>query len=272
MAAELVPADPERSGSIGLTSTQVNALEQLHRLGAQPRANPDDKYDSNPQIRALQMVFEGRFGGGPRTTRSRQQRISVGLTEYVRGHLGKKVQKALDRALKADAGERINLDAIKLIVEMEHKEAKLQLSEDQADIDNQTKEELLATLFELVQDAQTASVINATFSDITPQPSEENLLALSQEVKRREQSDAARARAARSRARARASAAESGERNGDSSDASANGSDTGRTRQHGRRVPASDRPARPDPIPEAALRRAADRRRASRVGKAEPPR
>ena len=44
--------------------------------------------------------------------------MSVTLTEYVRENLGKKVTKALERALATDAGERINLDAIKMIVEM----------------------------------------------------------------------------------------------------------------------------------------------------------
>lgn len=272
MAADLVPKDPNKVESVGLTSTQVNALEQLYRLGGSPRANPDDKYDSNPQIRALQMVYEGKFGGGPRNTRSREQRISVGLTEYVRKDLSPKVKKALERALRVDAGERINLDAIKLIVDMEHKEAKLQLSEDQADIEHQTKEELLATLFELVQDAQTSSVINATFTDITPpkQPTEARLLEIDREAKHKQEVEANRIRRVRSRAQARTSAAASRERDGDPSDAPSNGADIGRARQHRRGVAEGDRPARPSPLSEATLRRAADRRRASRLGKAEP--
>lgn len=271
MAADLVPSDdPDAVESVGLTGTQVRALENLHKLGAAPRASVDEKYSKDPQIRALQMVFEGKFGGGPQR-RNRNERISVGLTQYVRGHLSKKVQKALDRALKSDAGERINLDAIKLIVDMEHKEAKLQLSEDQADLENKSKEELLATLFDLVQEAQTASVINATFRDIPTQPpTDERLLALDQKEQQKQRRESARV--ATQRARRRASTAESSERNGDSPDATGNGVDAGRTGADGRGVSAQDRQQRPSPLSEATLRRAADRRRASRVGKAEPPR
>src|SRR3954462_8632938 len=170
MAADLVPVEPPEGEDVGLSARQISALEQLHALGAGPKLPTDEKYDSNPQIRALQMVYEGRLGGPGRGQGrpGRDERISVQLTQYVRSNLGKKVTKALERALATDAGERINLDAIKLIVEMEHKEAKLQLSEDRADLDSLSKEELIATLFDLVNDAQTGQVIEATFSEVTP--------------------------------------------------------------------------------------------------------
>jgi hypothetical protein len=161
MAADLVPVEPPDGEDIGLSPRQISALEQLHALGAGPKLPSDEKYHSNPQIRALQMVYEGRLGGPGRGQGrpGREERISVQLTQYVRSNLGKKVTKALERALATDAGERINLDAIKLIVDMEHKEAKLQLSEDAADLDNLSKEELVAALYDLVNDAQTGQVI-----------------------------------------------------------------------------------------------------------------
>src|SRR3954454_5826718 len=170
MAADLVPVEPPDGEDIGLSPRQISALEQLHALGAGPKLPSDEKYHSNPQIRALQMVYEGRLGGPGRGQGrpGREERISVQLTQYVRSNLGKKVTKALERALATDAGERVNLDAIKLITEIEHKEAKLQLSEDAADLDNLSKEELVATLYDLVNDAQTGQVIEATFSEVTP--------------------------------------------------------------------------------------------------------
>src|SRR3954451_3140275 len=168
MAADVVPYEPPDGEDIGLSARQISALEQLHALGAGPKLPTDEKYDSNPQIRALQMVYEGRLGGPGRGQGrpGRERRISVQLTEYVRENLGKKVTKALERALATDAGERVNLDAIKLITEIEHKEAKLQLSEDAADLDTLSKEELVATLYDLVNDAQTGQVIPAPFTDI----------------------------------------------------------------------------------------------------------
>src|SRR3954471_22260806 len=168
MAADLVPVEPPEGEDVGLSARQISALEQLNALGAGPKLPTDEKYDSNPQIRALQMVYEGRLGGPGRGQGrpGRERRISVQLTEYVRENLGKKVTKALERALATDAGERVNLDAIKLITEIEHKEAKLQLSEDAAALDNLSKEELVATLYDLVNDAQTGQVTTATFTDI----------------------------------------------------------------------------------------------------------
>jgi hypothetical protein len=260
MAADLVPVEPPDGEDIGLSPRQISALEQLHALGAGPKLPSDEKYHSNPQIRALQMVYEGRLGGPGRGQGrpGREERISVQLTQYVRSNLGKKVTKALERALATDAGERINLDAIKLIVDMEHKEAKLQLSEDAADLDNLSKEELVAALYDLVNDAQTGQVITATFSEV---PTPEQAVA---EIDSRERKAEDRKRNAtrkrNAKRRAKPPAAKAGQRNGDSPGPAVNGTDAAGAGGTGRRHAPSDRPKSPNPVTQAALRRAAERR------------
>jgi hypothetical protein len=254
MAAELEPYGTSDGVDISLSARQISALEQLHALDAGPRLPTDEKYHSNPQIRALQMVYEGKLGGPGRGQGrpTRDQRMSVTLTEYVRENLGKKVTKALERALATDAGERINLDAIKMIVEMEHKEAKLQLSEDRADLDSLSKEELIATLFDLVNDAQTGQVIEATFSEVTPPE------AVVAEIDRRAVAKQARQRNRTIRKR-RSSTAKGGKRNGGSPRTGENGVDTGGAGTNGRGLAAPDRTTHPNPVTQAALRRAANR-------------
>lgn len=270
MAADLVPQDSDNVESVGLSQAQVTALERLHEIGAAPR-EPDEKYDPDPQIRALQLVAEGKLGGSRKGARAREQRLSVGLTEHVRQNLTPKVKRALERALQSDAGERINLDAIKLIVDIENKEAKLQITEDQADIDSQTKEQLLATLFELVSDAQTGGVINATFTDVpTASPSENRLLEIDRQARDQRTKDLQRERnktrsnkrradreAERER-KAAASATPSGRRHRGTPSSVVDGLDLGSPRPNGREQPKGDRPANRRPISKAALRRATD--------------
>jgi hypothetical protein len=259
MAADLVPVEPPDGVDIGLSARQVSALEQLNALGAGPKLPTDEKYHPNPQIRALQMVYEGKLGGPGRGQGrpGREERISVQLTQYVRQNLGKKVTKALERALASDAGERVNLDAIKLITEIEHKEAKLQLSEDQADLDNLSKEELIATLYDLVNDAQTGQVITATFTEI---PSPEQTVAEADSRERVKEERRRRATAKRNKRRRRTSAAGGNQRNRDTPSPSANGTDTPSVGAAGGGRPAADRQASGNPVTQAALRRAANRR------------
>lgn len=263
MAADVVPYENPDGEDVGLSQRQISALEQLHALGAGPKLPTDEKYHSNPQIRALQMVYEGRLGGPGRGQGrpGRDERISVQLTNYVRSNLGKKVTKALERALQSDAGERINLDAIKLIVDMEHKEAKLQLTEDAADLDNLSKEELIATLYDLVNDAQTGQVITATFSEI---PTPEQAVAALDSGERKAEERKRRATAKRNRStakrKARTPAAASGEPNGDSPSSTGNGTVTPSAGATGRGRTSTDRQASPNPVTQAALRRAANRR------------
>jgi hypothetical protein len=165
----------ERQEDLGLHERQVQALGRLHRLGGKPHEE-GEPYDSDPQIRALQLVFEGRMGGpglkqgrprtGVSTAAERQQRAAETIAIEIRQRFTGKMIKALDRALKKDAGTRANLDAVKLALDIERGEAALQLKENEADFDTKTKEELLATLFELVAQPQTAAAIEGTAWEI----------------------------------------------------------------------------------------------------------
>lgn len=263
MAADVVPYENPDGEDVGLSQRQISALEQLHALGAGPKLPTDEKYHSNPQIRALQMVYEGRLGGPGRGQGrpGRDERISVQLTQYVRSNLGKKVTRALERALNTDAGERINLDAIKLIVDMEHKEAKLQLTEDAADLDNLSKEELIATLYDLVNDAQTGQVITATFTEV---PTPEEAVAAIDSGERKAEERRRRATAKRNRGKAkraaRTPAADSSKPDGDPPGSTGNGTVAPSAGKAGRGRPTPDRPKSPNPVTQAALRRAANRR------------
>lgn len=160
----------------GLNDRQVAALGRLHRLGARPRVE-GDAYDSDPQIRALQLVYEGKMGGrglgqgrprtGVSTELERRGRAAEVIAAEIRERFTGRMIRALDRALKKDAGTRANLDAVKLALDIENREAALQLKEYEADFDTKTKEELLAALFELVAEPQTAAAIEGTAWDIT---------------------------------------------------------------------------------------------------------
>src|SRR3954470_9169989 len=119
------PDDP------GLQERQLKALGRLHRLGARPRQE-GDPYDSDPQIRALQLVYEGRMGGpglkqgrprtGVSTTEQRQARAAETIALEIRERFTGRMIRALDRALRRDAGVRANLDAVKLALDIENRE------------------------------------------------------------------------------------------------------------------------------------------------------
>jgi hypothetical protein len=110
---------------------------------------------------------QGRPRTGVSTTAERQQRAAETIATEIRERFTGKMIKALDRALKKDAGTRANLDAVKLALDIENREASLQLKENEADFDTKTKEELLATLFQLVAQPQTAAAIEGTAWEIT---------------------------------------------------------------------------------------------------------
>lgn len=160
----------------GLQERQLNALGRLSRLGAAPRLEGEG-YDSDPQIRALQLIYEGRMGGpglrqgrprtGVSTTEQRQARAAQVIAAEIRERFTGRMIRAIDRALKKDAGTKANLDAVKLALDIENREAALQLRESEADFDTSTKEELLAALFELVREPQTAAAIEGSAFDIT---------------------------------------------------------------------------------------------------------
>jgi len=165
-----------RAEDSGLNERQISALGRLHRLGSRPRIE-NEPYDSDPQIRALQLVYEGKMGGkglgqgrprtGVSTADQRQARAAEVIAAEIRERFTGRMIRALDRALKKDAGTRANLDAVKLALDIENREAALQLKEYEADFDTKTKEQLIATLFELVAEPQTAAAIEGTAWDIT---------------------------------------------------------------------------------------------------------
>jgi hypothetical protein len=164
--------DIARADEVGLTDRQIGALGRLHRLGAKPRIE-GEVYDSDPQIRALQLVYEGKMGGKglgqgrPRTGVDRKARAAEVIAAEIRERFTGRMIRAIDRALKKDAGTRANLDAVKLALDIENREAALALKEYEAEFDTATKEQLIATLFELVAEPQTAAAIEGTAWDIT---------------------------------------------------------------------------------------------------------
>jgi hypothetical protein len=153
-----------------LRDRQLAALERLHDLGAAPRP-PDGAYSGDPQIRALQLVYEGRFGGpGRKQGRPRQRgepRAAEVIAEEIRHRFTGRMTRALERALRREAGVRANLDAVKLALEIENREAALQIKEAEVDLESATKEELLVTLFEIIGQPQTTAAIEGTAFDIT---------------------------------------------------------------------------------------------------------
>jgi hypothetical protein len=164
--------DIAKADEVGLNERQINALGRLHRLGSRPRIE-GDPYDSDPQIRALQLVYEGKMGGKglgqgrPRTGVDRKARAAEVIAAEIRDRFTGRMIRAIDRALKKDAGTRANLDAVKLALDIENREAALALKEYEAEFDTATKEELIAALFELVAEPQTAAAIEGTAWDIT---------------------------------------------------------------------------------------------------------
>jgi hypothetical protein len=227
----------ERYSDDGLQERQLKALGRLNRLGARPRQE-GDPYDSDPQIRALQLVYEGRMGGpglkqgrprtGVSTTEQRQARAAEVMALEIRERFTGRMIRALDRALRRDAGTRANLDAVKLALDIENREAALQLKEHESDFDTKTKEELLATLFQLVAEPQTAAAIEGTAFDI-----------IDAEVVSEDPS----------------SAEEAGS-NGDSASTGVNGNHAGGPRSSRSERLAANRAASANPFTQAALRRA----------------
>lgn len=171
MSQELTVSDD--ADDSGLTGLQVRALERLHELNAAPRSGPDQAWSSNPQIRSYQMIFEGLLGGkregGGRPRTIKHQRAAAGVADHVRGKLQKRMVEALDRALEPEAGHRVNLDAVKLGLEIEAREDALVLkeAEHEDNLADQPREELLGTLFQLLENGHTATILETAFEDIT---------------------------------------------------------------------------------------------------------
>ena len=167
---EMTKRDADEN-DLGLSSKQIIALERLTELGA-AAAEPDETgrsvYDSRPQVRAYQLIYEGRFAGrGNGQGRPRKPRAAELLAEHIREHFPKKMERALKRALSEEAGSRANLDAIRLAIDIERGERKLQIEEEEHDGNlGNTREELIATLFALVGEPATAAAIEGSAEEI----------------------------------------------------------------------------------------------------------
>lgn len=145
----------------GISERQVNALDQLTALGKAPR-EPDASYDKSPKVRALQLVYEGRLGGPNRGQgRKRKQRASEVVAEHIRNKLTRKIINAIEEGLDDD-NKRVKLQAADMAMKIDREDAELSMKEVEADLDNASREELLATLFSLAGDQNVATAIEAT--------------------------------------------------------------------------------------------------------------
>jgi len=249
MASKKLVKKGDGDADSALRERQVAALERLHELGGAPRKD-GDQYSGDAQIRALQLVYEGRFGGpglGQGRPRGRgEPRAAEVIAEEIRTRFTKRMTRAIERALRADAGVKSNLDAVKLALEIENREAQLQLRESQADLETATKEELLVTLFELLGQPQTEAALEGSAIDITE----------AQVISGDEREE-----------NGYSPAAETNGDRGDSPGPAPSGSNGGNAGHDERGRPKRNRPARPNPFTETAVRRATERRRTPRLGK-----
>ena len=160
MAAEVEP--------LGVEGEDYVRVEKNERVIIVPiRKSPDEPYHSDAQIRALQLVQEGRLGGpGRGQGRKRKPRAAEQVAEAVKKR-SDKIIAALDAGLDSDS-ERTRLQAADMALKIEREEAILQLKEDEVDIDQQSKEELVATLIELVGDPSTEAALEAVI-DLPPE-------------------------------------------------------------------------------------------------------
>lgn len=150
----------EDDDDVGLEPRQIDALNKLYELGAEPRKDPTDPYDKSPKIRALQLIYEGRLGGPNRGQgRKKMPRASELLAERLRKKVDR-MENAIDRGLDAE-NEKVALDAVKTAIKIEHDEAALQVKEQQAEasLDGLSKEELIERIIEIASEATTEAAI-----------------------------------------------------------------------------------------------------------------
>jgi hypothetical protein len=144
----------DEENEVDLSPRQISALDKLTKLGAEPRQSPDDKYDSDPQIRALQMVFEGRIGGPGRGQgrKSEKERVNRVLAERFRRKVAK-LEKVIDEALDDD-NIKVAMDAVRLVSDLDAKDAKQSLH-------NMDKEQLILALFQQLENPQVEAALRA---------------------------------------------------------------------------------------------------------------
>lgn len=159
MAADIEP--------IGVEGTDYIRVEKNERTIIVPLRKEDAPYHSDPQIRALQLVHEGRLGGPNRGQgRKREARAAQYVADEIKKR-AKKIVAAIDAGLEED-NVRTKLQAADMALKIEREEALLQLREDEVDPDHQSKEELVATLIALVGDPSTEAALEAVI-DLPPE-------------------------------------------------------------------------------------------------------
>lgn len=249
MATEIVPTDDHDGEDAGLSDRQVAALDALHAMGARPRED-GEPYSPDRRIRAQQLIYEGRLGGpGRGQGRKRQPRASEAVAQYVQDVLSPKIQKALRDGLREDEDITIRLKTADMALKIEREEAALQLREDESDLANADKEQLIAALIGLAREASgtgaeaalEAAIIDlpeSAVTDITDEPEDINGYSGAEAV-----DGAARAGAASVPEEA--------------------GTDTGEARSNGSGHTAGGSGKRPNPFTAAAHRGSKHRRRAA---------
>lgn len=166
MAIEVVQYEDDNDEDAGLSERQVAALEALSALGAEPRKD-GDSYSPDRRIRAQQLIYEGRLGGpGRGQGRPRQPRASEAVAKYVKETLTPKIQKALKDGLREDEDITIRLKTADMALKIEREEASLQLKEDESDLNNADKEQLIAALIAIASDPGTEAALDGTVIEL----------------------------------------------------------------------------------------------------------
>lgn len=146
MAVDLEPLGEEGKDYFIVERNEKRIVVPIRKEG--------QKYHVDPQIRAFQMVQEGRFGGPGRGQgrKAIAPRAAQKVAEEIRKRADK-IVAALDAGLTADSVQT-RLKAAGMALEIERDETLLQLKEEQqeAELDGMSKEELVATFIQLVSD------------------------------------------------------------------------------------------------------------------------
>lgn len=151
------------SQQLQLSDTQVLALEKLDELGESPRESVTEKWHPNPQVRAYQMMYEGKIGGpGRGQGRKTKDRASGQVVEHIRDPKTiKKINTALTKALDDD-NNRVRLEAIKIAMDLEDRHVRFQLDEEKHDveIDKMERDDLIAEIIAIGSDPATQAAFD----------------------------------------------------------------------------------------------------------------
>lgn len=172
MAMDVEPDFEEQTGDdessdVGLSDTQVQALERLDEMGKDmpewDEANEKWLYDSDPKTRALQLVAQGRLGGPGRGQgrKSEKDRVAARLSARMARKVDK-MEKVLDKALD-DENLKIGMEAVRTVVDLEDRAIKQRISEErhEADLDTLDRGDLVGEILSLVADPLVSASLGA---------------------------------------------------------------------------------------------------------------